>query len=254
MELLITWMLAFMVSVAPPGRKNYYVEAQETKAEAMVRYKSITEDIIEVVYDPNMKPLFKGDSGRTRTAGMILSIMLYESGFGRNVDFGVGKYARGDNGRSWCLMQLNIGKGRPWVGVGGWNVKRDRPKRYGDNPKDLVLGSTGPEMVKDRRKCVLEGLRLAKLSFQACRRLPLSQRLRAYMSGRCTAGAKGSAARVNTAVRYYTQTSKERKKFKDSDIVKLVKAKLKKRKPPKKVKKPVARNERKSSTYRDPPR
>jgi hypothetical protein len=261
METVIAWMLAFMVSVAPPGRKTYYAEAQELKTEALTRYRSIAEDVTEVVYDPNTKPLFRGKKGRTRTVSVILAIMLYESGFMKNVDYGIGKYGRGDNGKSWCLMQMMVGKGRAWQNAGGWNVKYDRPPRFGDDPKDIEKGSSGPEMVKDRRLCVKEALRLLRISFVSCRHLPLNQRLRVYASGSCKGGAKGSALRLNTAIKFFNNSYERRKNIKDTEISKLVVAKIRKRKADeaaaaialakkqkaKKEKKLVAKNDKKPS-------
>lgn len=218
MDPIIAWILSFIVSVAPPGRKTFYPEAQETRVEAQERYESIAEDIVDVVYDPNTKALFRGSNGRSRTVSVILSIMLHESGFMRNVDYGVGKYARGDQGNSWCLMQLNIGAGRTLK----WNVKHDRPPRWGDDPADIFDGYKGEELVKDRQLCIREGLKILRLSFSSCRGLPLNQRLRVYASGSCENGAEGSAARMNTAIRWFQNTRDRRIEFKDSDIMQMV--------------------------------
>jgi len=223
MEAVIAWILSFIVTAAPPGRQTFYTEAQETKEVALARYESIAQDIVEVVYDPNTKVLFGGPNGRARTASVVLSIMLYESGFMSNVDYGVGKFARGDNGNSWCLMQLNIGSGRTLK----WNVKHDRPVKWDDKAEDIVDGVTGPEMVKDRKKCIREGLKGLRLSFASCRgmNLPLDQRLRVYGSGSCNGAAKASALRMNTAIKFFID-SKEKRPFVDDDITKLVQAKL----------------------------
>jgi len=230
MEPVIAWILSFMVSVAPPGRTTYYPEAQETKVEATARYESIANDIVEVVYDPATSPLFGGRWGRARTATVILGIMLYESGFAKNVDYGVGKYARGDNGRSWCLMQMNVGKGRPWSRAGGFNIKHNRPWRYGDKKEDLIEGASGPEMVKDRRKCIREGLRLIRLRCRACRRNPLKERLNVYASGNCKWGGKGSRIRMTAAIKFFDESAEKRKKFKDAEVKKVVAELLEKRK------------------------
>ena len=224
MESILAWILAFMVSVAPPGRKTFYTEAQETREEAMERYESIAQDIVDVVYDPNTKPVFRGSNGRARTVSVILSIMLYESGFMKNVDYGVGKYARGDRGNSWCLMQLNIGKERTFR----WNTKYDRSPRWGDDPEDIFEGHTGPELVKNRQLCIREGLKVLRVSFSACRGrgLPLNQRLRVYASGTCGGGVEGSATRMNTAIRWFHDSRAKRRLFRDAEIVKLVEARL----------------------------
>lgn len=221
MEPVIAWILAFMTVVAPPGRKTFYTEAQETQAEAQDRYNTIAKDIVEVVYDPQTKVLFGGANGRSRTASVILSIMLHESGFMKNVDYGVGKYAKGDQGKSWCLMQLNIGEGR----TVSWNTKHDRPPRWGDDPTDISEGYTGPELIADRQLCIREGLKVLRLSFSACRGLPLDQRLRVYGSGTCEKGSSGSAARMNTAIRWFQNSREQRKLFDESDVIQIVAAK-----------------------------
>jgi len=264
MEPVFAWILSFIVSVAPPGRTTYYPEAQETKAEAMIRYESIAKDIVEVVYDPDTKPIFGGKWGRARTVTVILGIMLYESGFMKNVDYGVGKYARGDNGRSWCLMQMNVGKGRPWTRAGGWNVKKDRPWRYGDKKEDLIDGASGPEMVKDRRKCITEGLRLLRLSFRSCRKNPLKEKLNVYASGNCKYGGKGSRLRMTAAIKFFETSSELRKKFKDDEIKELMgkqleerrkaaaaKAVAEKKKPAKKKPAKVAKRDEKKAKRED---
>ncbi len=223
MEPVIAWILAFMTAVAPPGRKTFYTEAQETQAEAQARYDDIAKDIVDVVYDPQTKVLFGGANGRSRTVSIILSIMLHESGFMKNVDYGVGKYARGDQGRSWCLMQLNIGEGRTLR----WNIKEDRPPRWGDNPSDILDGYTGPELVADRQLCIREGLKVLRVSFSSCRgSLPLNQRLRVYASGNCDGGSEGSAARMNTAIRWFQNSRDERKLFDEADVTRLVAARI----------------------------
>jgi hypothetical protein len=224
MEPILAWILAFMVSVAPPGRKTFYAEAQETKAEAEARYRDIAEDIVDVVYDPNTKVMFRGSNGRSRTVSIILSIMLHESGFMKNVDFGVGKYARGDQGKSWCLMQLNVGAGRTIK----WNTKHDRPPRWGDDPADIFEGHKGEELVNNRKLCIQEGLKVLRVSFSSCRGkgLPLNQRLRVYASGSCERGAQGSAGRMNTAIRWFQNTRDKRRLFKDSEVMQLVEARL----------------------------
>lgn len=228
-QLAVEWIMGFMTRHAPPGRKTFYKEAQESQEDALVRYRSIAEDIVEVVYNPETPPLFKGKYGRTRTVTVILGIMLHESGFMRNVDYGIGKYARGDKGNSWCLMQMNVGKGRAWSDAGGWNIKEHRPWRYGDQAEDLIEGSSGPEMVSDRKKCITEGLRLIRLSFRACRSRPFGERLNVYASGRCTAGAEGSQLRLRTATKFWERTAEERKAFADEGVSKLIVAKLEKR-------------------------
>lgn len=215
----VAWMVGFMTKHAPPGRRTFYPEAQETKEEALERYNGIANAIVDVVFDPTRKPLFGGSNGRARSATVILALMLFESGFMKNVDFGVGKYGRGDAGKSWCLLQINIGTGRTLK----WNTKHDRPFKTGDDAADLFEGYTGPELVADRKKCVGEAYKALRLSFNACQsmQLPLDQKLRVYGSGNCNGAEKESRLRMRAAVKFWDETHKTRG-FKDATLTAMV--------------------------------
>lgn len=222
-EKAIEWMMGFMKRSAPPGRTTFYAEAMETKEETLVRYREIASAIVDVVYDPDSKTLFRGASGRTRTATVVLSVMLYESGFMKNVDFGVGKFGRGDHGNSWCLVQLNVGS----MGTGRtmkWNTKEDRPYHPAtDKTADLFEGFTGPELMQDRHRCIREGLKAMRISFTSCREqnLPLEEKLKVFASGNCDEGEDKSRSRMKTAIKFWDDTKAERT-FSDKAIVALV--------------------------------
>jgi hypothetical protein len=203
-----------MVASAPPGRKIYYPEAQETKEEAMVRYEAVAKDIVDVVYSPNVKPLFTGPNGRAQTVSVILSVMLHESAFMRHVDLGLGKYARGDHGASWCSMQIKVGDGKTMR----WNVKYDRPVAWNDSKDDIFDGYTGEELVQNRKLCISEGLKILRISFGATKGLPLDERLRVYASGDRERGSAASQARMRPAMLFFQKTAKERT-FTDADVM-----------------------------------
>jgi hypothetical protein len=145
-------------------------------------------------------------------------------------------------------MQMNVGKGRPWSRAGGYNIKHDRPWRLGDKPEDLVEGASGPEMVKDRKKCITEGLRLIRISFRTCRRNPLKERLNVYASGNCKYGGQGSRVRMTTAIKFFENSSELRKKFKDDDIKKLVGELIEQREAAEAKKKAVAKKAKKAES------
>lgn len=217
------WAYDFMVAKVPPGTKIYYPEGEETPEETKARYRSIAKDVIEVVFNPEVKVPFTGVSARTRTAALVLGVMFHESSFTKHVDYGLGKYAKGDEGRSWCMMQLNIGAGRTLP----WNAKHDRPKRWGDDPDDIFDGYTGEELVKDRKKCVQEGLKVLRLSIRGCSSNPLLERLASYTSGDCKKGLEESRIRMGTAVRFFEQTREQRKLFSAEKVQTAVVASLK---------------------------
>ncbi len=191
--------MSFIVVAAPVDRPQFIPEAKETSEEATARYQSIADDIASVVWNPQNPPLFKGPEGRAKTAAIMLGIMKFESGFRKDVDLGVGKQSRGDGGRSWCLMQINIGNGRTMP----WNIKYQRLPTPNDPKDEVVQGWTGLELVTDRKKCVEAGYRIMKVSFEMCHNLPVGDWLRVYASGSCDGGAKQSQARVNFGVKWF---------------------------------------------------
>src|SRR5262249_39879392 len=142
-----------------------------------------------VSLDPAEAPMFGGKFGRERMAALLLSVSYFESGWRRDVHLGIGKLARGDSGRSWCLMQIHIRKGPP---QDGW----DGPRRG---------GARGPELVASRERCLRAGLHILRRSARACSQRPLTQWLNAYASGTCERGENESRARVDTAIRWFTQ-------------------------------------------------
>jgi hypothetical protein len=176
MHLLITYLLSAMMSWAPPANHAYY----ESKAETTERYESIAHDIAAVVLDPAEAPLFGGPQGRAQTGLLLAAIASYESGgYRRDVDFGMGTRSRGDAGRSWCLMQINIGEGSTaehWTG------------------RDLVL---------DRQKCLRVGLHLVRASFGMCHSERFFDRLSGYTKGRCIGDEGASHRRMKRATEWW---------------------------------------------------
>lgn len=189
-ELLISHIVALMVMLAPPERPHFVPEAMETRDQAMVRYQEIAQALVDTVYDPANAPLYSGKYGRERTTSLLLTIAYFESGFRRDVDLGLGR-ARlsrsgwNDQGRSWCMMQLNLGKKT----VDGVEDSADTTEE----------GWTGRELLADRRKCFTAGLGVLRKSLRACRHLPWDQQLAGYASGSCEKGAAASRTRMHKA-------------------------------------------------------
>ncbi len=200
MHAFIAWIVSFIIAVAPPSRPQFIPDAKETQEEALARYESIAHDVVDVVYSDPSPPLFTGPNGRAREVALVLAVMFHESGFRRDVDYGLGKVARGDSGRSYCLMQVQVGGGR----TTSWNRVKNRFALPSDPKDDVVAGWSGPDMVQERKKCIEAGLRLVRTSFGACSSHPLLERLRVYTSGSCDKGGKESASRVGKAVNWYT--------------------------------------------------
>lgn len=194
----ITWIVTFIALQAPPGRPTFIPEAKETKEDAAVRHEEIAKDIAAVLAEE--EPLFKGPHGRIKTASVVLAIMTYESGFMRNVDLGLGKLAKGDSGRSACMMQINVGAGRTF----DWNIKKSRPALPADPPEDIEKGYTQKELIADRKKCIRAGYRIIKVSFRGTSTLPATEWLRIYASGKSDAGSAESKLRMGLALKYFS--------------------------------------------------
>jgi len=178
MHALIAYLLSAMMSWAPPASHDYYAPREETTE----RYESIARDVAEVALDPNEAPLFGGPQGRAQTALVLMSIANFESGgFRRDVDLGMGPRGRGDSGRSWCLMQINVGEGKT-------------TERW-----------TGRELVEDRRRCFRAGLERIRQSFALCEGMPLLDRLSGYTRGRCEANDETSRHRLQPAMTWWTR-------------------------------------------------
>lgn len=214
MNLIITWIVAFLMAQAVPTRPQYIPEAKETTVEAETRYEAIARDITEVVWDASEVPLFKGPQGRIRTAGVILAIMLHESGFRKDVDLGKGRQAKGDGGKSWCSMQVNLGIAKP-NGRTQQRIVLDSNGLF-HMEFDGRTGLGGEDLVSDRHNCIRVGLHLVRKSFTSCSRLPVSQWLNSYASGGCDRGREASQNRMGTALRWF---GLHKPSFNDADVV-----------------------------------
>lgn len=145
----------------------------------ITRKESIARDLIEVV--SSEPPLYADDEDRIKTAAVMLAIIDYESHFSRDVDVGARK---GDGGTSWCLAQINIGKGRI-------HVKEDGTVEFG-------TGWSGRDLVEDRTKCLRAELAVIRASF-ACKTEDKYAKLNLYASGKCEWGYRESKHRMKLA-------------------------------------------------------
>lgn len=195
---VIDWAVNRMSKWSPPGRKSYIPEATETEEEATTRYASIASDALTIAFDPSEKPIFGGSQGRLRTFSLLISVAHSESGFRKDVDFGLGKYAKGDGGRSWCLGQIQLGK------ASDGKTKTRVLLTEGGGLKYVWDGTGlgGEDLVSDRKNCFRVSLRIMRLSFNSCSALPISKRLAVYASGSCDKGHDSSSARVGKAIRW----------------------------------------------------
>ena len=165
---LATYLVVAMTAWVPPAQ---HVEGRD---KALERYESIAKDIATVAMDEANDPLFAGGDGRQKTALLMASIASFESYYRADVDSGK---ARGDNGKSWCLMQIQVGTGKT---AEGWS---------------------GEELIASRNKCLTAGLNKLRVSMAFCRALPLRFRLAGYTHGKCIEDPK-SETRMGRATRW----------------------------------------------------
>jgi hypothetical protein len=148
---LVQYLVATMVAWNPPAHHR------EGSVKALARYQDIASDIADVTLDGAEQPVFDGNDGRVKTALLLTSIASMESGFRADVDAG---QQRGGHGVAWCLMQVQV-----------WGHTDE--------------GWTGHDLVIDRNRCFTAGLHLVQASFQACKAMPVTERLSAYTIGHC---------------------------------------------------------------------
>lgn len=170
MNMLSTWILTVLMAISPPSKVSKW--SNETSAGMQSRYESIAQDMAQAIQES--KPLFTGKNAEVRTAALITSIGLYESGFRKEVDEGT---VRGDGGRSWCLMQINLGSGTVPVG------------------DDVMRSWKGKDLVKDRKKCFKVALEMVRLSMNQCSSLTGGSVLSGYTSGKCVANERTAVSR-----------------------------------------------------------
>jgi hypothetical protein len=167
-ELVTTWLVGAMISWVPPLH-----DADR------VRYESIAKDIVVVAFDDQEAPVFAGDGGRAKTALLMASIASFESQYRADVDDG---RVTGDHGRSYCLMQVQVGGGKT---AEGWS---------------------GQDLTQDRKKCFRAALKRIRTSFDWCKDHALEDRLAGYTSGLCRDEEQLSRNRFWRARAYWAKT------------------------------------------------
>ena len=229
------WLYGLMTVVAPPGRPQFEPAAMESVAQAQERYKGISETIAKVAFDPAEQPI--AGTSRSYTAALLLSLSFHESGFRRDVDLGIGrmklaKSGWNDHGRSWCMMQINLGTRQ---------VPDTRPGHEGSWREESVAqteeGWWGTELLEDREKCFRAGLHVIRRTW-GCKGGTAADALGKYAGGTCYTAADeqtakdagdeklvarikatrfASANRVNRANRWLKTKPRD---WKDTEIVK----------------------------------
>ena len=148
--MLKAWILNVFVSLLPPThvQPRWQAESHETVEEIQQRYDATATDLAEVL--STEKPLFKGPKGLLQTAALVASVIIHESTLRKAVDTG---QVLGDGGKSWCLMQVNVGEGQVLVG------------------NEELRSWYGKDLVADRKKCFRAGLAVLRARMYLCRSL-----------------------------------------------------------------------------------
>lgn len=186
------WLYGIMVLAAPPGRPQFEPAAMETAVQAQERYTGISEAVAKVAFDPAETPI--PGMSRSYTAALLLSIAFHESSFRRDVDLGIGrmrlaKNGWNDHGRSWCMMQVNLGTHQ---------VADTRPGHDGqwreESASQTSEGWWGTELLEDREKCFRAGLHIVQRTW-GCRGGTQADALTKYASGECFTAADEAKAK-----------------------------------------------------------
>lgn len=161
-------------------------------SEEYARISNIADDLLDVALDRSMPNLYPDDYSRMKTLSVMLATIDAESGFRRDVDYGL--YNEVHQSQDWCLMQIRLGFK---------NGDSARKFRFsGQTFKyDPHIGYSGRELARDRKACFTAGLYVLKASFQACRNVPERNRLAMYLSGSCDKATRQSAQRMRVATR-----------------------------------------------------
>jgi hypothetical protein len=171
-QILQVWLASIVLTLFPPV--NVHPNNIDAQQEYVIHVNEVVKDIYDIVYDPSYAPWFSGNRARAHDAALATIVAAQESGgFDPLVESGV---KRGDKGASWCLMAMNIGRGKT---LEGW---------------------TGPELIADRKKCLLSGIKAIKRSMNACRGYGMLSGLSAYDTGHCIKDESISVRRVSRAV------------------------------------------------------
>lgn len=197
---ILDWSVKNMTSWIPPGTSNVS-GAVESVNDGVIRYNSIASDAISVAYDSREQPLFTGQYARAKTLAVMLSIAGFESGYRKDVDSGVGRFSKGDGGRSWCLMQVQLSRLDPSTG------KTRRRIALKDDLYEFVSvgGFGGEDLVSDRKACFRVALHIIRKSFRACYSNPIEEKLAVYASGKCYRGIPESRSRMNRAILWWNK-------------------------------------------------
>jgi hypothetical protein len=190
LKALTSYLLAAMTAWMP--MKNH--ARSETPEVTEARYQQIAEDIAQVALDPDETPLFLGEDGRVKTALLLLSVALHESGFRGDVDAGKCKPYECDHGKAFSMWQLHPEDGLIFDGD-FFTFARNRPASWREEHASEIFD--GPALVRDRKLAARMALHMLRYSMKNTRSL-------AIYTGEGHNGPKAKL-RMETALSYIRQ-------------------------------------------------
>lgn len=156
---LTSYLLAAMTAWMPIRNHAHNEASEVTEA----RYEQIAADVAQIALDPDETPLFQGEDGRVKTALLLLSVALHESGFRGNVDAGKCKPYECDHGKAFSIWQLHPEDGLIFDGD-VFTFARNRPSDWrADHTSEIFDGAS---LVRDRKLAARMALHMLRYSMK----------------------------------------------------------------------------------------
>lgn len=189
-QALTSYLLAAMTAWMPI-RSHAHAEAPEATE---ARYEQIAADVAQIALDPDEAPLFQGEDGRVKTALLLLSVALHESGFRGEIDAGRCKPYECDHGKAFSIWQLHPEDGLIFDGD-VFTFARNRPASWRTDHASEIFD--GASLVRDRRLAARMALHMLRYSMKNAHSL-------AIYTGEAGNGPK-ARLRMETALAYLRQ-------------------------------------------------
>lgn len=191
---MASYVLGAMQQWSPPK-----IHRERSEEDVVATYRSVAEVVAQVAMDPAEPPLFSDDADRRKTALVIASLALHESGYKPYVMDGScndsawrkahpkmaspGGVAACDSGHAWGAWQIHPRQGRKFVAL------------VGDGFAFEDSGFSGHDLVKDQSLGARVALHMARVSMRRNKNL-------AWYTGEIGKNHPKADARLNVALSY----------------------------------------------------
>lgn len=156
---LTSYLLAAMTAWMPIRNHAH----SETPEVTQARYEQIAADVAQIALDPDETPLFQGEDGRAKTALLLLSVALHESGFRGDVDAGKCKPYECDHGKAFSIWQLHPEDGLIFDGD-VFTFARNRSASWREDHATEIFD--GASLVRDRKLAARMALHMLRYSMK----------------------------------------------------------------------------------------